>query len=541
MGAGLPRHRRGRRRRRDPGAQRPPRLRLPLRAGRLRRALEAAGIRWSGRAPPSWSGWAQGRRPRGRGRRRRPGRAVVRPERRPGRPPYPVLVKAAAGGGGKGMRVVRSAEPARGVPAARREAAARSATTPCWSRSTSSPAATSRCRCSATTTAPCSTSSSATAPPSAATRRCIEEAPAPTLDAEQRARLTAAAVDLAREVGYTNAGTVEFLLDNATGEFWFLEMNTRLQVEHPVTELVCGGLDLVEQQLRVAAGDPRRSPRTTCASTATRSRRGSTPRTPSAASCRRPGRPRSSAGRPAGRASGSTTPSSPSRWSTAYDPMLGKVISHGADREAARRALVAALDDTCDPGPHHQHRLPARARRRRRVPRRHDRHRLARPGRPGRARARPDADLPRLLVAWVSAMVTAPSTPVTPSRPTASGWAPPPRRTVVELDEPVVVDRAGRATVDGVRGPPGLRRPPRAGGRRRRPPGQRRRQRPAARAEVAWQGQRFVFERPDAFADHGPAAGDGTLVAPMPGTVLDVRVAEGSRSRRATSSAPWRR
>ena len=64
-------------------------------------------------------------------------------------------------------------------------------------------------------------------------QKVLEEAPGPTVDADLRHRLTSAAVALAREVGYTNAGTVEFLLDNATGDFYFLEMNTRLQVEHP--------------------------------------------------------------------------------------------------------------------------------------------------------------------------------------------------------------------------------------------------------------------------------------------------------------------
>ena len=124
----------------------------------------------------------QGRRPRDRRGRRRARRAVVRPRRRPRRRfAYPVLVKAAAGGGGKGMRVVRTRRRAATRPWPRRRARrrARSATTPCSSRSTSSPAATSRCRSWATPTARCCTSSSATAPPSGATRRCSRRRPRP--------------------------------------------------------------------------------------------------------------------------------------------------------------------------------------------------------------------------------------------------------------------------------------------------------------------------------------------------------------------------
>jgi acetyl-CoA carboxylase, biotin carboxylase subunit len=84
-------------------------------------------------------------------------------------------------------------------------------------------------------------------------QKLVEESPSPAVDADLRARFMAAAVRAGEAVGYRNAGTVECLLDPGTGEFFFLEMNTRLQVEHPVTELVYG-VDLVEEQLRVAAG-----------------------------------------------------------------------------------------------------------------------------------------------------------------------------------------------------------------------------------------------------------------------------------------------
>jgi acetyl-CoA carboxylase biotin carboxylase subunit len=86
-------------------------------------------------------------------------------------------------------------------------------------------------------------------------QKLLEESPSPAVSPELRERLLAAAVRAGEAVSYRNAGTVECLLDPGTGEFFFLEMNTRLQVEHPVTELVYG-VDLVEEQLRVASGLP---------------------------------------------------------------------------------------------------------------------------------------------------------------------------------------------------------------------------------------------------------------------------------------------
>jgi acetyl-CoA/propionyl-CoA carboxylase biotin carboxyl carrier protein len=260
---------------------------------------------------------------------------------------FPVLLKPSAGGGGKGMRVVRAeAELAEAIAGARREArgsfgddtllveryigAARHIEVQVFGDTHGSVVHLGERECSL----------------QRRHQKVVEEAPSPLLDAASRARMGAAAVEAARAVGYTGAGTVEFIVDaGSPDQFFFLEMNTRLQVEHPVTECVTG-LDLVELQLRVAAGEPlpfgqddvRLDGHAIEARVyAEDPARGFLPQSGTVLGLREPTGP------------GIRVDSSLAERSvvgTDYDPMLAKVVAWGADRETARTRLVAALART---------------------------------------------------------------------------------------------------------------------------------------------------------------------------------------------------
>ncbi|NVB83221.1 MAG: ATP-grasp domain-containing protein, partial [Kofleriaceae bacterium] len=259
---------------------------------------------------------------------------------------FPLLVKASAGGGGKGMRVVRDAsELADSIERARNEARnafgddtlllERYVERPrhieiqivgdthgnvvhLWER-----------ECSV----------------QRRHQKIIEEAPSPALDAERRAAMGAAAVALGREVGYVGAGTVEFIVD-PQGNYYFLEVNTRLQVEHPVTELTTG-LDLVREQIRIARGEhlgytaapPQQGWAIEVRLCAEDPERDYLPTTGTLLGVDIPSTVRADIGVVAG-----------SEIGIHYDSMLGKIIAHAPTRREAAQVLRRALDETWVPG-----------------------------------------------------------------------------------------------------------------------------------------------------------------------------------------------
>ena len=451
---------------------------------------------------------------------------------------YPLLVKAAAGGGGKGMRIVR--EPAEfdaALAAAQREALSafgddtilveryvdhgRHVEVQILADQHGNVVHLFERDCSA----------------QRRHQKVIEEAPAPTISENVRRVLTDSSVALAKQVGYTNAGTVEFLVSGE--DAFFLEMNTRLQVEHPVTELVTG-LDLVHLQLKIAAGEPLPFTQEEIAITghaiearvyAEDAFNGFLPQAGVAESVRWSPRARIDAALE----SGQTV-------STSYDPMLGKIIVHGSTREAARRALVTALDDTailglttnlgflrsladsdafrdCEIDTAYLDRFPD----------------AIRPS---------GSEVPSVLAAWALAIEGHGENSTHPFG-VGDGWrlAGPAAPTPIELIVPSTglrtgdgervlfqVDPSGSVTagdrqwdvhpiasesgvlrleIDDLVHEAGVRIGPR-------------------RVDVAHVGHTFNFDRPDAFAPGGSLGpADGTILAPMPGTVLNVAVEVG--------------
>jgi acetyl/propionyl-CoA carboxylase alpha subunit len=298
-------------------------------------AVLAAGLTWIGPPPPALR--AGGDKLAAKETAARAGVPVL-PTGTPEEIGFPLLVKAAAGGGGRGMRIVRErAELDEAVAAAKREAAAAFGDdTVFFERYLERPRHV-EIQLLADTHGTVAALGERDCSIQRRHQKVLEESPSAAVDPELRARMSAAAVAFARAIGYVGAGTAEFMLDGR--DFYFLELNARIQVEHPVTELVTG-VDLVREQLRVAGGATI-APDVFLSGHAVEVRLyAEDPRTflPQAGPIERLRLPvdiRVDAGVAEGDEVG-----------TSYDPMIAKLVAYGSTRAEAYDVLARALAET---------------------------------------------------------------------------------------------------------------------------------------------------------------------------------------------------
>jgi acetyl-CoA/propionyl-CoA carboxylase biotin carboxyl carrier protein len=317
------------------------------------RAVEGAGLTWIG--PPPEAIEAMGSKTEARERMKAAGVPIIPGTTEPVETAaevvrlgaelgWPLAIKASAGGGGKGFRVVREGDDVeRALETARREGEAYFSNPAVYVERYLEDPRHVEVQLLADAHGGVIHLGERDCTIQRRHQKLVEETPSPAVDAELRARIGAIAVEAARAVGYRSAGTVEGLLDR-DGAYYFMEMNTRIQVEHTVTELVTG-LDLVREQVLIAAGEPLSL------------RQEDVRLVGHAFECRINAEDPSAGFRPTpGRIAGYREPGGPgvrvdsgvedgSEVSPLYDPMIAKLVVHGVDREHARRRMLRALDE----------------------------------------------------------------------------------------------------------------------------------------------------------------------------------------------------
>ena len=323
------------------------------------RRVEAAGLTWIG--PPPEAIEAMGSKIAARERMHAAGVPVVPGTTQPATSVedvleaaaevgYPIAVKASAGGGGKGLRVAHAAdEVERAFETARREGEAYFADAAVYVERYLDDPRHVEVQILADSHGNVIHLGERDCTIQRRHQKLVEETPSPAVDAELRARIGGIAIDAARAVGYRSAGTIEGLLDT-DGSYYFLEMNTRVQVEHTVTEVVTG-IDIVREQIQVAAGESLsvtqeevelRGHAIECRINAEDVSRGFLPSPGRITAYREPAGigVRVDSGVRAG-----------DEISELYDPMIAKLIVHDVDREHARKRMLRALEEFVIEGP----------------------------------------------------------------------------------------------------------------------------------------------------------------------------------------------